>query len=181
MKNIIIVVSIILLGIVLMLPSCSKEEETAQIPKPEIETTDVQPPKVDKKFPTAPNFRLPDSRGNTLSLADYHGKVVILDFWATWCGPCKLEMPAIQAAYQMHQEDGLVVLAIAVDDSVSNVRRFFDEYGLSFQPLMDDGTVSRAYQVFGLPTSVFIGSDGNITARHTGMLTEGKIQEYLKL
>ncbi len=103
----------------------------------------------------------------------------MINFWASWCGPCEVEMPAIQAAYQAHQEDGLVVLAVAVDDSVKNVQRFFDEHDLTIWPLMDDGNVSRAYQVFGLPTSYFVGPDGKIAAVHTGPLTEGKINQYL--
>ena len=72
-----------------------------------------------------------------------------------------------------------MVLAVAVDDSAQNVRRFFVKHDLTFQPLMDDGSVSHAYQVLGLPTSVFVGSDGKISAVHIGPLSEGKIAEYL--
>ena len=104
---------------------------------------------------------------------------MLINFWATWCGPCEIEMPAIEAAYKDHQEDGLTVLAVAVDDSANNVRRFFEKHRLTFRPLMDDGEVARAYQVFGLPTSFFVGPDGIITDVHTGMLTESKIEEYL--
>lgn len=72
-----------------------------------------------------------------------------------------------------------MVLTVAVDDSADNVRSFFEKHGLTFRPLMDDGEVSRAYQVFGLPTSFFVGPDGIITDVHIGVLTEGKIKEYL--
>jgi peroxiredoxin len=88
-------------------------------------------------------------------------------------------MPAIQAVYETHREEGFAVLAIAVDDTAENVRGFFERHGLTFQPLMDDGTVSRAYRVFGLPTSFFVGPTGDITAVHTGLLTQEKMQEYL--
>jgi peroxiredoxin len=88
-------------------------------------------------------------------------------------------MPIIEAAYQEHQEDGFVVLAVAVDDSETHVRRFFDKQGLTILPLIDDGTAARAYQVFGLPTSFFIGSDGKIAAVHTGLLTKDKLEQYV--
>jgi hypothetical protein len=88
-------------------------------------------------------------------------------------------MPAIQAVYEAHREDGFAVLAIAVDDTPENVRGFFQKHGLTFLPLMDDGTVSRSYQIFGLPTSVFVGSNGEITKVHTGLLTREMIEGFL--
>jgi peroxiredoxin len=127
----------------------------------------------------APDFALIGLDGQSVSLSEWRGRPVLINFWATWCGPCEVEMPTIQAAYEAHQENGLMVLAIAVDDSAENVQRFFDEHDLTFQPLMDDGNVSRVYQVFGLPTSFFVGSDGKIGAVHTGLLTGGKINDYL--
>jgi peroxiredoxin len=128
---------------------------------------------------TAPDFTLEGLDGEPVSLSDWRGRPVLINFWATWCGPCEVEMPTIQAAYQAHQGEGLVVLAVAVDDSAKNVRRFFEERELTLQPLLDDGTASRAYQVFGLPASYFVAADGKIAAVHTGLLTEGKIEEYL--
>lgn len=128
---------------------------------------------------TAPDFTLEGLDGQPVSLSDWRGRPVLINFWATWCGPCEVEMPTIQAAYQAHQGEGFVVLAVAVDDSAKNVRRFFEEYELTLQPLLDDGTASRAYQVFGLPTSYFVAGDGEIVAVHTGLLTEVKIEEYL--
>jgi len=128
---------------------------------------------------SAPDFTLEDLDGRSVSLSNWRGRPVLINFWATWCGPCEVEMPTIQAAYQAHQGEGFVVLAVAVDDSAKNVRRFFKEHELTFQPLLDDGTVSRTYQVFGLPTSYFVAADGKIAAVHAGLLTEGKIEEYL--
>jgi peroxiredoxin len=127
----------------------------------------------------APDFSLLDIDGNPVTLSEWKGRPVLMNFWATWCGPCEVEMPAIQAAYLAHQDKGLIVLAVAVDDSVENVRRFFEEHNLDFVPLMDDGNVARSYQVFGLPTSYFIGPDGTVIAAHTGVLTEDKISAYL--
>lgn len=127
----------------------------------------------------APDFTLLDPDGQSVSLSDWRGRPVLINFWASWCGPCEVEMPDIQAAYEAHAGQDLVVLAIAVDDSAENVRRFFEKHGLTFQPLLDDGQVSRAYQVFGLPTSFFVSADGEVVAVHTGVLTESKIEEYL--
>ena len=127
----------------------------------------------------APDFTLPDPDGRQKSLSDWRGQPVLLNFWATWCGPCEVEMPALQAAYNEHQADGLVVLAVAVDDSADDVRRFFDRHGLTFHPLLDDGTTARQYQVFGLPTSFFIDADGQISVTHVGMLTAQSIESYL--
>jgi peroxiredoxin len=127
----------------------------------------------------APDFTLPDLEGQPVSLSDWRGRPVLINFWATWCGPCEVEMPDIQAAYEAHAERNFVVLAVAVDDNADNVRRFFEKHDLTFRPLLDDGQVSGAYQVFGLPTSFFVSADGHIIAVHTGVLTEGKIKEYL--
>jgi peroxiredoxin len=127
---------------------------------------------------TAPDFELSDLNGNPVRLSDFSGRPVLINFWSTWCGPCEVEMPIIEAAFQAHQKDGLAVLAIAVDDNPDAVRRFFDERGLTFHPLLDDGIGSRTYQVFGLPTSYFVAADGKIAAVHMGLLTEDRIEAY---
>jgi peroxiredoxin len=127
---------------------------------------------------TAPDFKLVDLDGNQFRLSDYSGRPVLINFWSTWCGPCEIEMPIIEAAFQAHRSDGLAVLAIAVDDNPDSVRRFFSERELTFLPLLDDGSVSRAYQVFGLPTSYFVAADGKIAAVHVGLLTKDRIEGY---
>ncbi len=127
----------------------------------------------------APDFTLPDLQGQPVSLSDWRGRAVLINFRATWCAPCEVEMPAIQAVYEAHGEEGFVVLAVAVNDSAEDVRRFFEKYGLTLQPLLDDGQVSQAYRVFGLPTSFFVGTDGRIVVVHTGVLSEGKIESYV--
>jgi peroxiredoxin len=127
----------------------------------------------------APDFNLADLDGNQVRLSDYAGRPVLINFWATWCGPCEIEMPIIEDAYQAHQSDELAVLAVAVDDNPDSVRRFFAERELTFLPLLDDGSVLRMYQVFGLPTSYFVAADGRIAAVHMGLLTEDRLEGYL--
>jgi peroxiredoxin len=163
-----------------LVPTTAVANPSTDIASGEDAASPVSSPQVaPRRGQIAPDFTLLDLEGQPVSLSEWQGRPVLINFWATWCGPCKIEMPVIQAAYKDHQEDGLMVLAVAVDDSAKNVRRFFEEHSLTFQPLMDDGEVSRAYQVFGLPTSFFVRPDGIITDVHAGMLTEGKIEENL--
>jgi thiol-disulfide isomerase/thioredoxin len=108
------------------------------------------------------------------------GSAVLINFWASWCGPCETEMPALDAVYQVRREEGLVVLAVAVDDSAENVRRFDEKHQLGFPILIDEsGEASRAYLVFGLPTTVLVGRDGKITDKHTGALAQEEIETYV--
>lgn len=142
-------------------------------------TTGDTLPEEPRKGSLAPNFTLQDLKGRPVSLSDWRGQPVLINFWATWCAPCELEMPDIQSAYQAHQAEGFVVLAIAVADEADDVQRFFKKHDLTFHALMDDGAVSAAYEVFGLPTSFFVGADGRIVAVHSGVLTKSKIESYL--
>ncbi len=127
----------------------------------------------------APDFTLLTPDGTPVRLSDWRGHPVLINFWASWCGPCEVEMPAIQAAYDLHREKGLVVLAVAVEDEPENVTRFFERYQLTFQPLMDDGTAAQQYRVFGLPTSVFVNAQGQIVATHTGVLSAKLLADRL--
>jgi peroxiredoxin len=129
---------------------------------------------------TAHNFYLQDLEGNTVSLEDFRGKPVLVNFWATWCAPCRLEMPALQAAQEAHQEDGLVVLAVNDQQEPEEVSRFVEELGLSLTTLVDQkGVVSGLYKVFNFPTTYFVDGDGVITAVHRGLLIDSQIEEYL--
>ncbi|HRQ38526.1 MAG TPA: TlpA disulfide reductase family protein [Chloroflexota bacterium] len=128
------------------------------------------------------DFSLVDLEGNEVRLADFHGRPVILNFWATWCAPCRLEMPELQAAYSQYQDDGLVILALNQEESPQLVRKFFyDDMGLTFTPLLDgEGLVADLYGVNRLfPSSFFINGDGEITAVHRGMLVASQIEAYL--
>jgi peroxiredoxin len=131
---------------------------------------------------TAYNFFLQDLEGNTVSLEDFRGQPVVLNFWATWCAPCRLEMPALQAAQDVHQKDGLVILAVNDQQEVEEVARFVEELDLSLTTLVDQkGVVSDLYKVFNFPTTYFVDGNGVITAVHRGLLAESQIEEYLSL
>lgn len=111
----------------------------------------------------AQDFSLVDIDGNTHTLADYEGQVVIVNFWATWCNPCRAEMPALQEVYDKYKDDGLVLLAINQDESLATINAFADEYELSFPILIDDTLqVSRQYDIQAYPSTFFIDRRGRV-------------------
>jgi peroxiredoxin len=117
-------------------------------------------------FP-APDFTLDLLDGSEMTLSDFKGQVVLVNLWASWCPPCRTEMPAIEAAYQAYEERGFVVLGVNTtdQDSEQDAAAFVQQIGVTFPILLDrSGEVSRAYQLRGLPTSYFIDRDGIIRA-----------------
>ena len=118
----------------------------------------------------APDFTLPDLEGNQISLSTYKGRVVLLNFWATWCPPCRLEMPTMEKAYRKYRDKGFEVVAVSVDAGPkSSVKSFLRELGLSFQVLLDpDMETLRAYRGFSLPMTVVIDRQGVIRSRELG-------------
>lgn len=118
----------------------------------------------------APDFQLIDLQGNRQALPDYHGKVVLLNFWATWCGPCRVEMPSMERVYQDLKDEGLAILAISSDPQGSIVTRpFVASQGLTFPILHDsDYRVSGSYGVRTLPMSFLIDRNGTLSHRVFG-------------
>lgn len=114
----------------------------------------------------APDFTLETLDGKTVTLSDLRGQAVIVNLWASWCGPCRLEMPAFKKVYEEYKARGLVILAVnsTSQDSRAAVETFVKEFQLPFPIPMDyDGTVSRLYRLNALPSTFFIGRDGVIT------------------
>ncbi len=117
----------------------------------------------------AADFSLKDLRGETVSLASMKGKVVLLNFWATWCPPCVSEMPSLNRLYQELRPRGLQVVAVSLDRSAGDVREYVGKKGFNFLILMDEGnTVARRYKVFSTPTTFLIDKNGNIVERFYG-------------
>jgi thiol-disulfide isomerase/thioredoxin len=129
----------------------------------------------------APNFTANTLAGETITLNDYRGKVVMLNFWATWCPPCRAEMPSIQAAYDQYEDRGFVVLAINNSEPASQITPFANTLDLGFPIVLD--TSARLQQIFGIqgyPTSIFINAEGNVYATHTGMITPDQLTTYIE-
>lgn len=126
----------------------------------------------------APNFRLMLEDGRYISLHDLRGRPVLINFWATWCGPCRLEMPEIVAVAQANP--GLVVLAINVQETLEQIRPFAEEFQMQLPIVRDtDGELRALYAVRGMPTSVFIDPNGKIFTIWSGMLTADRLQEMI--
>ncbi|WP_322792695.1 TlpA disulfide reductase family protein [Bellilinea sp.] len=128
----------------------------------------------------APPFSLLDASDQTLSLQELQGSVVILNFWASWCPPCRAEMPAFQQVYDLHKDEGLVILGVntTYQDDGESALRFAEERGVQFPVLFDsDGVVSRRYQIQALPTTFFIDRKGIIRqVIYGGPLNEGLLK-----
>lgn len=117
----------------------------------------------------APNFQLYDLGGGAVTLSEYRGSVVFINFWATWCGPCKEEMPALERLRRQVDGDKVVLAAVTTDMQRDGIRAFIAQLGLGFPVWLDeDRSVSAAFLVRGLPTTVFIGADGRVAGRAVG-------------
>ncbi len=127
----------------------------------------------------APDFELADISGEQVALSDLRGRVVLINFWATWCGPCRVEMPALQSRYERYRPD-LAVLAVDFDEPEDLVRDFAQEFGLTFNVLLDPGAaIQTLYQVRGYPTSVFVDEQGVIRIIHIGIMADSQLDGYL--
>src|SRR6266849_3650016 len=125
----------------------------------------------------APDFKLQDVDGESISLADLKGKPVLINFWATWCQPCREEMPAMQELYDQYRDRGLVILAIDMEEDSRQVRRWVDQGGYSFTFLLDsEGEQVKRYNVTAAPTSYFVGPDGVIRDLKLGALSRAEMQ-----
>jgi peroxiredoxin len=127
------------------------------------------------------DFALENLSGEEVSLSDFRGEVVVLNFWATWCPPCRAEIPDLEATYQAYREDGLVVLGVSVEDPVSLVEPFVAEMGMTYPVVLDKtGRVMKDYRAPGLPISLIVDREGVIRARHVGLLSAEQLDDYLE-
>jgi thiol-disulfide isomerase/thioredoxin len=131
----------------------------------------------------APDFTLKTLDGSQLSLSQFRGQPVLINIWASWCPPCRLEMPELVRAYEAHQSEGFIILAIDLtfQDAIPDVEAFVDEFNMTFPVLLDEtGEVTMGlYRLRGLPTSVFVGRDGRIKRVHIGAMTGEQIEAFV--
>jgi thiol-disulfide isomerase/thioredoxin len=136
----------------------------------------------DVRGQAAPDFELTSLDGKKVKLSDYRGKAVLLDFWATWCVPCKIEMPWFEELQKQYGPQGLQVLGVAMDDTGQEaVAKFAKDVGASYTIVMGKEAVAEAYGGLQfLPTTVFVGRDGKIVERVFGLVSHSEIEDNIK-
>jgi peroxiredoxin len=129
------------------------------------------------------NFTLKDMNGNDVAFSASKGNVILLDFWATWCGPCKFEIPGFIELYTKYRSQGLQVLGFSVDDPVPALQEYATQMKMNYPVLVGQGRedVQEAFGPMpGLPTTFIIGRDGKICTSHTGFTEKEKFEEQIK-
>ena len=160
----------VLFAAALLAGSCSKSERVR-----------AASPKAAGNRKAAPAFTLKDAEGKTVSLADYKGKVVLLNFWATWCGPCKIEIPWFVAFEQKYKEKGFSVVGVSMDEEGWNtVKPFLAEEKINYRVLLGNDSVGTLYGgVDSLPTTFVIDREGNIAATHIGLVSKSDYEDEI--
>jgi peroxiredoxin len=144
---------------------------TRPAPEP-VSTADIGQP--------APSLRLPLVGGDEVDLASYRGRPVILSFWATWCAPCRTEMPAFERAQQQYRDQGLAVLGVDFQERDDEIQAFVGEIGVTFPSLVDrTGEVTRRWRATGLPTTFLIDRQGIIRDVRVGAFTDEMLADRL--
>lgn len=146
---------LVVLSLVLTAWSCSRKDDKA------VEKAEVKGP--------APQFALSDLKGEQVKLGQHMGKVVLVEFFTTWCAPCQLAAPELQSLYEKYKDKGLVVLGVTIEGKQEEaLNSFIKQHSLTYPILIDDGATSRQYEVFSIPTSYLIDRKGIITSKHMG-------------
>jgi peroxiredoxin len=142
--------------------------------------TDFSTVPVRVNFP-APELTLTDTQGVSRSLADYRGQIVLVNLWATWCPPCKEEMPTLQAFYNQHHEEGFVILAINDGDPTADVLQFVKDYQLTFPVWLDPTYIAteQAFKTLNLPSSFVIDRDGTVRLMWVGGINRKMLDQHL--
>ena len=135
-----------------------------------------------KEGDLAPNFELSTLEGERVRLADFRGQAVFLNFWASWCGPCRAEMPDIDRVLREYKDDGLIVLAVNNGEPFAPARQFIDdlEVDLSVVGLDPSQEIIGRYRILAMPTSIFIDENGVIVRIHAGLATAGQIDQFVE-
>jgi len=129
----------------------------------------------------APNFTLKSLSGKNLKLSEMTGNVVLINFWASWCGPCREEMPLLNALHKKYEPLGFTVIGVNVEEQAANARGFLNDFPVDFPVLLDNkNQVSKMYNVIAMPTTVVVDRDGNMRFLHKGY-KPGDEEKYRKM
>ncbi len=143
-----------------------------------LEAQQTLPPLTDGKI--APEWTLKDPDGNSHSLTDYRGKIVLLDFWATWCGPCRQEMPKLQKVHEEYSAENVAVIGISTREK-GDPEKFMSKNNYTYQLLLNGEKITEKYNVSGLPTLYIINQDGEIIYSKVGIKVGRKVNGYQKI
>ena len=131
----------------------------------------------ESRYEPAPAFALPTLAGDRLALADYRGQYVLVNFWATWCPPCRAELPDLVAFYDSHADEGFMLIGVNEQEAPSTVNSFLSQSGLDFPVVLDsDGRVMQQYGVTGMPSSFLVNPEGQIIQMWTGMISRATLE-----
>jgi thiol-disulfide isomerase/thioredoxin len=130
---------------------------------------------------STPDFSATTLTGETVQLSAYRGQVVMLNFWATWCPPCRAEMPTIDTAYRQYGPQGFTVLAVNNGETPDRIAPFAQALGLRIPLVLDTNTrIQRQFAIEAYPTSIFIGRDGAVYATHVGIVNPSQLTQYIE-
>lgn len=158
---------------VIALPKASGQAATGEPAETSVVPVAVEYP--------APELALTDLEGNSVSLADYRGQVVLINLWATWCPPCKYEMPTLQAYFEDHGSEGFMLIAINDGDPSEDVIAFAKDYGLTFPVWLDPTYIAseQAFKTNALPSSFVIDREGIVRYAWTGAISLAMLEKYI--
>ena len=130
----------------------------------------------------APNFSLKNAAGQVYELKKLKGKIVVVNFWATWCGPCRAEIPAFKDVYDQYKTRGVEILGVSLDEGGwADVKPFAAKYAINYPIVLGNDKVARAYgNIQAIPTTFIIDRDGNIADRHVGLMSKFTLESKLK-
>ncbi|MBI5204505.1 MAG: TlpA family protein disulfide reductase [Nitrospirae bacterium] len=147
---------IVISSLLIFASSCQKKEGEVEIKPPSIGDT-------------APDFTLKGINGNTISLADYKGKVVMVEFWATWCPPCRELAPILEKIHKKYKDKGFIILAlVSRDEGEAAIKSFIKEHGITYPVLLADQETMRHYGVSSIPVNFIINKEGRVVSIHMG-------------
>jgi peroxiredoxin len=135
---------------------------------------------IPSEHPLAPDFSIPAIDGQNVKLSSYRGKVVLLDFWATWCAPCRQEVPYFIQLQDRYRDRGLQIIGISMDDTPDPVHDFYREFHMNYPVALGGAKTAELYGgVLGLPIAFLIGRDGHIHSKHVGAISPSALEKEL--